>query len=100
MHEKCNPFHGRFTHKTTRFWLEEIIELWNNVNSCFPFIQNSKIPLKLSTFSRETISYFLDFSVTLKIKERGVLKVPNLLKVTNDQEIDKLHQRALLIQAL
>ena len=34
MHEISNLFHGRFTHKTARFWLAKMINLWSKVKSC------------------------------------------------------------------
>ena len=50
-----------FTHKTVRFWLAKLVDIWIDHKSCSSWIQNLKIPLKLSSFAFETNSIFLDF---------------------------------------
>ena len=55
MHEKCNPFHVRFT-RTVRFMPGKI-----EITSCCWCIQNLKILLKTSSFARETVLIFLAF---------------------------------------
>ena len=56
--EKRNPFHGRFTHKTARFWFKERMNIWRKSSSC---VQSLKIPSKWGSFGCEKDFIFLIF---------------------------------------
>ena len=59
--EKRNPFHGRYTHKTAKFWFGKVMNLWRKASSCCSFVQSLKIPSKKGSFARETDFIFVAF---------------------------------------
>ena len=59
--EKRNLCHNRFTHKTDRFWLAKLMDIWRKSSFCCSRVQNLKIPLKKGTFACETDFLFLAF---------------------------------------
>ena len=61
MPEKINPFHARFTVKTVRFSIAKLIHIWIEIAFCCLWVQNLKIPLKLSSFDSEMDLIFLSF---------------------------------------